>query len=60
MSYTIEELKELMKEREDIYSVLDLLDPTVEELVDALFEDPYLLNRNYDSLNEYYEEGIDE
>jgi len=57
---TIDELAQTMKEREDCYSVLDLLDPTVEELVDSLFQNEELLNKNYQMLVEYYEDEVEE
>jgi len=53
---TKDELLEKMKKREDVYSVLDLIDPTVDELLDALFEDEDLIDKNFDMLVEYYEE----
>lgn len=54
---TRDELIRVMKDREDVYSVIDLLDPTVDELIELLMDDDHLFNRNYDALVEYYEEG---
>ena len=52
--YTLGELMELMKEREDLYSVLDLLpDLEIEEFIELL--EP-VIRRNYDDINEFYEE----
>jgi len=43
MTFTIDELKERMKERESPDDILDLLSPTTEELVEAL---AYMLDDN--------------
>ena len=60
MALTIDELLQVMKEREDCDSVLDLIDPTVDELLDSLFQNEELIRKNYQMLVEYYEEEIDE
>jgi len=53
--FTREELKERMKERESPDDILDLLDPSTEELVEAL---DYMLedNKLFILLCERYEE----
>jgi len=49
--YTHLEIMELLKDREDTTSILDLLDPDVDEFVDCL-ED--IVFRNHKKLNAYY------
>ena len=53
--YTVDELIQLMKDREDQYSIIDLLDPTVDDLVEAL--EGYV-RKNAILLSEYYEEDL--
>ena len=43
MTFTVDELKERMKERESPDDILDLLSPTTDELVEAL---AYMLDDN--------------
>lgn len=51
MTLTVDEIADRMKERESPDDILDILDPSVDELVDAL---PHLIERDYDLLNERY------
>jgi hypothetical protein len=55
MPLTRDEIIERMILREDPDTVLDLLMPTIEEIVEALMGDDNVFERNYESLQEYYE-----
>ena len=55
MSYTLEELKELIKDREDPDFIIELLGATTEVLIESGCLDDLIL-KNFDSLTEYYME----
>ena len=57
MSLTRSELKDLMIDRCDVDEVIDILDPSLEEVVEALMDNDNILERNYASLEEFFEEG---
>lgn len=54
---TRDEIIQLMIDREDVDTIIDMLMPTVEELVELLMDNDNIFERNYDSLVEFYEEG---